>query len=151
LKLSHTWLKTSYISGVKVRLKVIKDLFITDKYYYGSARSFGYYHDNPNYLSVLKHSIKMLNYGFLKIYVINFLKNGYYWDYLLRSASRKIIYRYLISLAFFFAEKYLIEYNTKFIFNYITYILTKNIIKMHSRRLSFLVILAFLNINLLLL
>ena len=69
----------------------------------------------------------MLNYLILKQSGINYFKNGFYLDYKLRYFSKTIVYKVLINLAFFFAEKYLIEFNTKFIFNYFSYTYFQNI------------------------
>lgn len=62
----------------------------------------------------------MLNFIFLKKKIINFFKNGFFLDYGLKIIIKNYIYNFYIKLSYFFAEKYLIEYNTKLIFNFFT-------------------------------
>lgn len=68
-----------------------------------------------------KKILKVLNFFFLKKKTINFIKNGFFLDYGLKKFIKKFIYAVYVKLAYFFAEKYLIEYNTKLIFNFFSY------------------------------
>jgi hypothetical protein len=63
----------------------------------------------------------MLNNFFLKSKFINFFKNNFYLDYLIKLIFKKFLYNTYIYLGFFFAEKFIIEYNTKYIYNYVIY------------------------------
>lgn len=63
----------------------------------------------------------MLNNFFIKLKFINFFKNNFFYDYFIKIIVKKNIYNLFIYLGFFFAEKFLIEYNTKYIFIYLTY------------------------------
>lgn len=56
------------------------------------------------------------------MYFINFFKNGWFGDFFLKYITKMFVYNIYIYLAYFFAEKYIIEFNTKYIFNYIIYI-----------------------------
>lgn len=60
--------------------------------------------------------LKILKYYFIKIKFINFIKNNFYNDYLLKLFFLKYMYNIYIYLAYFFAEKYIIEVNTRYIF-----------------------------------
>ena len=61
----------------------------------------------------------MLNFIFLKNKFQNFIKNNGMFDFFLKALSKLYVYNVLIYLAFFFAEKYLIEFNTRYIFNWL--------------------------------
>ena len=63
----------------------------------------------------------MLNFYFLKKSFINFIKNNLYLDFFLKKILKKFIYNVFIYLGFFFAEKYLIEWNTKYLYIYTIY------------------------------
>ena len=54
---------------------------------------------------------------------INFIKNNFFNDYLLKLISLKYMYNIYIYLGYFFAEKYIIEVNTRYIFQWILYIM----------------------------
>lgn len=63
----------------------------------------------------------MLSYSVLKQTTINQCKNGFYFDYYLRRLVKLFVYNVYNNLAFVFAEKYMLEYTTKYVFNYMTY------------------------------
>lgn len=60
----------------------------------------------------------MLKYFFLKQSFINYIKNNFYFDFGLKILAKIFVYNIFIQLSFFFAEKYIIEYYTRYIFNY---------------------------------
>ena len=68
---------------------------------------------------------KMLNFWLLKQLTINYLKNNWFFDYILKMYIKLTVYNILIYLGFFFAEKYLIEYNTKYVFVQIYFFMHK--------------------------
>lgn len=61
----------------------------------------------------------MLNFIFLKKKSQNFIKNNGLVDFFLKRVSFMYVYNVYIHLAFFFSEKYLIEFTTKYVFNWI--------------------------------
>lgn len=93
---------------------------------------------------------EVLSYVVLKQYIMNFAKNGFYFDYYLRRLARIFVYNVYIQLAFFFAEKYIIENGSKFIFNYLSYRWYKNIVFISSNYMLVGIILCGLNIALIL-
>lgn len=77
----------------------------------------------------------MLNYFFLKQGYINSIKNGFYLDYGLKIVIKQFVYNIYIQLAYFFAEKYLIEYLTRYWFNYASYMFIKVGVGLHHKKL----------------
>ena len=90
----------------------------------------------------------MLGYFFIKQRFINYFKNNFYFDYGIKFISKKIIYNINIKLSFFFAEKYIIEYYTKYVFNYSALIINKNFFKINNNIYTYLL---FILINTLIL
>lgn len=88
----------------------------------------------------------MLNNFFLKIKYINFFKNNLYFDYVLKFFFKKLIYNIFIYLGFFFAEKFLIEYNTKYLYIYLTYKFLNFFKKLQFNNLYLNLIIYFINI-----
>lgn len=88
----------------------------------------------------------MLCYFFLKQRGVNYIKNNFYFDYGLKLAARSFTYNFLIQLAFFFAEKYIIEYYTRFCFNYTAVFLNKAALTLNHRYMFFYVILFSVNV-----
>ncbi len=60
----------------------------------------------------------MLGYFFLKQKYTNFIKNNFYFDYCTKFLAKVLVYNIFIQLSFFFAEKFIIEYFTRYSFNY---------------------------------
>lgn len=88
----------------------------------------------------------MLSYFFLKQRGVNYIKNSFYFDYGLKLASRVLVYNVLVQLAFFFAEKYIIEYYTRFSFNYSAVLLNKAALSLNHRYMVFYVIIFSVNV-----
>lgn len=88
----------------------------------------------------------MLSYFFLKQRGVNYIKNNFYFDYGLKLATKVMVYNVLIQLAFFFAEKYIIEYYTRFSFNYSAILLNKAALQLNHRYMFFYVILFSVNV-----
>lgn len=88
----------------------------------------------------------MLSYFFLKQRGVNFIKNNFYYDYGLKLAARAFVYNILIQLAFFFAEKYIIEYYTRYSFNYSAVLLNKVALSLNHRHMFFYLILFGANV-----
>ena len=88
----------------------------------------------------------MLSYYFLKQSGINFIKSSFYFDYGLKLLARVVVYNLLIQLAFFFAEKYIIEYYTRYSFNYSAILLNKSALVLNHRYIFFYVILFSMNV-----
>lgn len=61
----------------------------------------------------------VLNYWFIKIFWINFFKKNLLLDFLYKNVAYLYIYYILNLSVLFFSEKYIIEYQTKYIFNFI--------------------------------
>lgn len=93
---------------------------------------------------------KVLNYFFLKQRWVNYVKNSLYFDYGLKFALKSGVYALLIQLAYFFAEKYIIEYNTRYLFNYFSYAFYKTALRLDNNRLLIFATLGILNIAVLL-
>jgi hypothetical protein len=66
-------------------------------------------------------------------------------DYGLKFALKASVYSFLINTAYFFAEKYLIEYNTRYIFNYFSYSFYTLALKLTSSKLLVFTTLAIIN------
>lgn len=75
----------------------------------------------------------MLGYFFLKQRYVNFIKNNFYFDYGLKFLARATVYNLLIQTAFFFAEKFIIEYFTRYSFNYSATMLNKASLSLSHR------------------
>lgn len=60
----------------------------------------------------------MLSYFFIKQKFSNYVKNNFYLDYGLKFIAKVFVYNVYIQLSFFFAEKFIVEYYTRFMFNY---------------------------------
>lgn len=60
----------------------------------------------------------MLSYFFIKQKFNNYIKNNFYLDYGLKFIAKIFVYNVYVQLSFFFAEKFIIEYYTRFMFNY---------------------------------
>lgn len=88
----------------------------------------------------------MLGYYFLKQVGINYIKNSFYLDYGLKLAAKVVVYNFLIQLAFFFAEKYIIEYYTRYSFNYSAVLFNKSALRLSHRHMFFYVILFSMNV-----
>lgn len=88
----------------------------------------------------------MLSFFFLKIRNINFLKTGLYLDYCLRVLSKIFTYNLFIYTAYFFAEKYLIEFNTRYVFNYTVTLFNQTTLKFSQNRSYVYLILFLINI-----
>jgi hypothetical protein len=88
----------------------------------------------------------MLSYYFLKQRGTNYIKNNFYFDYGLKLTARVLVYGVLVQLAFFFAEKYIIEYYTRFSFNYSAVLLNKAALSLNHRYMFFYVILFSTNV-----
>jgi hypothetical protein len=88
----------------------------------------------------------MLGYYFLKQSGTNYIKNNFYFDYGLKLATKTAVYNVLIQLAFFFAEKYIIEYYTRYSFNYSAVMFNKSALSLNHKYMFFYVILFSLNI-----
>lgn len=78
----------------------------------------------------------MLTYFFIKQHFVNYVKNNFYFDYGFKFFLKSIVYTFLINTAYFFAEKYLIEYPTRYIFNYISYSFYSLAFKLTSNKLA---------------
>lgn len=63
--------------------------------------------------------VDLLGFFFLKNKFQNFIKNNGLIDFLLKQCSKLYIYSVLISLSFFFAEKYMIEFTTRYLYNWL--------------------------------
>lgn len=86
----------------------------------------------------------MLSYFFLKQKYNNYIKNNFFLDYVTKIIARVIVYNVLIQLAYFFAEKFMIEYYTRYIFNYSGIAINRASIALNSRFMVFyLIALAF--------
>jgi hypothetical protein len=88
----------------------------------------------------------MLSYYFLKQAGINYIKNNFYLDYALKLLTKVFVYNVLVQLAFFFAEKYIIEYYTRYSFNYSAILFNKAALSLNHKYMFFYVILFALNI-----
>lgn len=77
----------------------------------------------------------MLGYFFLKQRYINFIKNNFYLDYGLKFLAKVVTYNLLIQTAFFFAEKFMIEYFTRYSFNYSAIALNKLSLSLSHRHM----------------
>lgn len=93
----------------------------------------------------------MLGYFFLKQKYINFIKNNFYFDYGLKFLAKAIAYNLLIQTAFFFAEKFIIEYFTRYSFNYSAIALNKVSLSLSHRYMILYLLMAAGNIILFLL
>lgn len=91
----------------------------------------------------------MLNYALLKQRSLNFIKSNFYFDYGIKQLSRAFLHNFLIQLAFFFAEKFVIEYYSRFSFNYSA--ITFNKISISLKRGNMFIYIVLLGINTLLL
>lgn len=92
----------------------------------------------------------MLNYFFLKQRWTNYIKNNFYFDYGLKFSLKSTVYNLLIHTAYFFAEKYLIEYSTRYIFNYFSYTFYKLALRLDNNKLLVYTTLIAINLALLL-
>lgn len=63
--------------------------------------------------------VDLLVFFFLKNKFQNFIKNGGLVDFLLKRCSKLHTYNVLIGLSFFFAEKYMIEFTTRYLYNWL--------------------------------
>lgn len=88
----------------------------------------------------------MLSYFFLKQRGVNYIKNNFYYDYGLKLAARAFVYNVLVQLAFFFAEKYIIEYYTRYSFNYSAVLLNKAALSLNHRYMFFYLVLFCANL-----
>lgn len=93
----------------------------------------------------------MLGYFFLKQRYINFIKNNFYFDYGLKFLAKAITYNVLIQTAFFFAEKFIIEYFTRYSFNYSAIALNKVSLSLSHRYMILYLLMAAGNVILFLL
>lgn len=71
-------------------------------------------------------------------------------DYGLKFALKAAVYSFLINTAYFFAEKYLIEYNTRYVFNYFSYAFYTLALKLTSNKLLVFTTLTVLNLAIIL-
>ena len=92
----------------------------------------------------------MLNFFFLKLTYINYIKNNFYLDYGLKFIISSFVYQIYINLSYFFSEKYIIEYGTRYVFNYISLMFYKNAHMLNNTKLTSYSLLFTLNILLLL-
>lgn len=60
----------------------------------------------------------MLSYFFIKAKSTNYIKNNFFMDYGYKFLIKSFTYNVYIQMSFFFAEKFMIEYFTRYIFNY---------------------------------
>lgn len=88
----------------------------------------------------------MLDYFFLKLRWVNYIKNNFYFDFGLKFVVISFVYNIYINLAYFFAEKYIIEYNTRYAFNYTALLFYKSAFRLDSKKLFFYTAVFFLNI-----
>lgn len=88
----------------------------------------------------------MLNYFFLKQRWVNYIKNNLYFDYGLKFFIKACVYNLLIQTAYFFAEKYIIEYNTRFIFNYFSYAFYRIAFDLNNNKLLVITSLSAINL-----
>lgn len=88
----------------------------------------------------------MLNYIFFKQRVINYIKNNFFLDFGLKLLTKIFVYNILIHLSFFFAEKFLIEYFTRYIFNYSAIKLNKIALILNIRYIIIYMVLFSINI-----
>lgn len=88
----------------------------------------------------------MLCYFFLKQRWLNYIKNSFYFDYGLKFWLKSVVYTFLIQTAYYFAEKYLIEYYTRYIFNYFSYSLYTLSFKLTNNKLAVVTTLTVLNV-----
>ena len=93
----------------------------------------------------------MLSYFFLKQRYVNYIKNNFYFDYFTKMLAKAIVYNVFIQLSFFFAEKYLIEYYTRYSFNYSAISFNKISLALNYRYTFIYVISVALNVLILLL
>ena len=87
-----------------------------------------------------------MSFFFLKIRGVNFFKNGMYLDHFLKILIKNFVYNFFIYTAYFFAEKYLIEFNTRYLFNYTVALFNNVTLFFSSDRIHFYIILALLNV-----
>ena len=92
----------------------------------------------------------MLSYFFLKQKYVNYIKNNFYLDYGLKFLTKVFVYNVSIQLAFFFAEKYLIEYYTRFMFNYFSISTNKLALRLNSKVMFFYMVIFAANVLILL-
>lgn len=88
----------------------------------------------------------MLDYFFLKQRYTNFIKNNFYFDYYVKFLTKVFVYNVFIQLSFFFAEKFIIEYFTRYSFNYTAIALNKLSLSLSHRYLIFYVMAVTVNI-----
>lgn len=88
----------------------------------------------------------MLGYIFLKQKYVNYIKNNFFLDYRLKFLTITITYNMLINLAFFFAEKYIIEYYTRYVFNYTSIFYNKIALKLNQRDIIYYMLFSSINI-----
>lgn len=92
-----------------------------------SLRTYWYLFSTINFLFFLQNFsffilvliVDLLGFFFLKNKFQNFIKNGGLVDFLLKYFSKLYIYNALINLSFFFAEKYMIEFTTRYLYNWL--------------------------------
>lgn len=77
------------------------------------------------------------------------MKNNFYFDYGLKFVLRSAVYNFLIHTAYFFAEKYMIEYPTRYVFNYFSARFYTIAFSLHNNKLLVFTTLAALNLGLL--
>lgn len=92
----------------------------------------------------------MLNFFFLKLIYSNYFKNNFYLDYALKFIISTFVYQVYINIAYFFAEKYIIEYSTRYIFNYGSLMFYKSAYTLNNAMLASYLLLFTLNILLIL-
>lgn len=87
----------------------------------------------------------MLNFFFLKLVYINYIKNNFYLDYALKFIISTFVYQVYVNIAYFFAEKYIIEYSTKYVFNYTSLMFYKSAHTLNNAKLASYLLLFTLN------
>ena len=88
----------------------------------------------------------MLAYFFIKQRWANYFKNSFYLDYGLKFWLKSVVYSFLIQTAYFFAEKYVIEYYTRFVFNYLSYSTYKIAFSLSNNKLAVVTVFAVINV-----
>jgi hypothetical protein len=75
-----------------------------------------------------------------------FFKNNFYLDFFLKKLVNKFINTIFISTFFFFAEKYIIEFNSRYVFNYFFFNWIKIFKNVNTNHMYILILLIPLNL-----
>ena len=91
----------------------------------------------------------MLSFFFLKQRYTNYVKNNFFLDYGLKYLAKIFVYNVHIQLAYFFAEKFMIEYFTRYAFNYTGLAASRSIFNLSHSFMGYYLTLAAINVYLL--